>query len=112
MRAKKKCDLCSPGNRAGWAVRVFIFFILRSCFCLVLSSSVKEVRREVGFVILESRSSRLTSEAQDPETQLHFVHFVGRDSCTAFIWESPTKENCTHGFCKKSVVRALDSHTS
>jgi hypothetical protein len=39
----------------------------------------------------------LTPEVQTPETQTHFVHYGGRDSCTAFHWESPTKENFTHG---------------
>ncbi len=41
--------------------------------------------------------NRLTPEAQDPETQSHFAHSGGRDSCTAFHWESPTKENFAHG---------------
>jgi hypothetical protein len=76
-------DVCSPGNRAGWAVRVYIF-CLGSCFGLVWSSRAEEVRREMGVVMPESRSTRLLSEAQDPETQLQFVHSGGRDFCTAF----------------------------
>ncbi len=39
-----------------------------------------------------------TLEVQNPETQTHFGHSGGRDTCTAFHWESPTKENFTHGF--------------
>ncbi len=41
----------------------------------------------------------LTPEAQDPETQPHIAHSGGSggDSCTAFHWESPTKENFAHG---------------
>jgi hypothetical protein len=54
----------------------------------VWDSRAKEVRREVGFVMPESRSTRLigyvTPEVQNPETQTHFVHSGGRDSCTAF----------------------------
>ncbi len=39
----------------------------------------------------------LTPEVPNPETQPHFAHFGGRDSCTAFYRESQTKENFTHG---------------
>ncbi len=53
-----------PENRAGWAVRVQIFFIFMLWFSLELlreGSSAKGV----GFVTPESRSIRLFSEAQD-----------------------------------------------
>ncbi len=56
----------------------------------------EEVREEVEFVKPEPRPIHLIAEAQDPETQQQFVH-SGRDFCTAFHWESPTKESFAHG---------------
>ena len=92
--------MSSPSNRAGWAVRVYIFLtqvLLWFCLELPRKGSAKEVgicdaRVEVHPV------NWLTPEVQNQETQTHFVHLGGRDSYTAFHWESPTKENFTHGF--------------
>jgi hypothetical protein len=90
MHIKRRYDLSSPGNRAGWAVRVFFFFFTQVLlwFCLELPRKgsakgieVRDARVKVHPVIW------LTSEAQDSETQPHFVHSGGRDFCTAFRWQ-------------------------
>ena len=39
---------------------------------------------------------RLTSGAQDPETQPQFAQPGGRGLCTAFYWKSPTKDFFAH----------------
>ncbi len=72
--------MSSPGNRAGWAVRVYIFLtqvLLWFCLKLPRKGSAKEggicdARVEVHQV------NWLTPEVQNPETQTHFVHYGGR----------------------------------
>ena len=91
--------MSSPGNRAGWAVRVYIYLtqvLLWFCLELPRKGSAKgggicDARVEVHSV------NWLTPEVQNPETQRCIAHSGGRDSSTAFHWESPTKENLTHG---------------
>ncbi len=77
--------MSSPGNRAGWAVRAYIFLTqVLPWFCLELprKESVKgggmcDARVEVHPV------NWLTPEVLNPATQPHFVHSGGRGSCTA-----------------------------
>ncbi len=90
--------MSSPVNRAGWAVRVQIFLtqvMLWFCLELLRKGSAKGggilMRVEVHLV------HWLTPEFRNPETQPHFVRSGGRYYCTAFHWESPTKEFFTHG---------------
>ena len=49
----------------------------------------------------------LTPEVRNPETQTHFVHSGGRDFCTAFHRESPTKENLRTAFGKQLLCERL-----
>jgi hypothetical protein len=64
--------------------RFFLFCDSSPAFGLVCISRAEEMRREVSFVMSESRSTRLIiPEAQDPEIQLQFAHFGDRDSATA-----------------------------
>ena len=55
----------------------------------------------------------LTPEVENPETQTHFVHSGGRDSCTAFHWKSPTKEILRTAFGKRLPCgRLIFTHRS
>ncbi len=86
MHIEEDAIVSSPDNRAGWAVRVYIFLtqvLLWFCLELLHKGSAKgggicDARVEVHPV------NWLTLEAQDPETQPHFVHSSGRGTCTAF----------------------------
>ena len=99
MRIERRCDcelLPRQSCRLGRACVNFLTQVLL-WFCLELprkgrakGGGICDARVEVHPV------NWLTPEVQDPETQPHFAHSGGRDSCTAFHWESPTKENFTH----------------
>ena len=66
MRAKKRCDVCSPGNRAGWAVRVY-FFLLTSYFLFGLKLPRKGSAEVGGIRDARAKVYPLNFEAQDPE---------------------------------------------
>ena len=115
MHIERRCDCELPRQscRLGRACVDFFFTQVLLWFCLELprkgsakGGGICDARVEVHPV------NWLTPEVQNPETQTHFVHSGGRDSCTVFRWESPTKENFTHGIWYTTAVRALDSHPS
>ncbi len=78
-----------PGNRAGWAVRVCSFFNSDPALVLFGAPAQRNKESAKGNGIRDARVNVhpvnwITAEAQNPETQPHFVHSGGRDSCTAF----------------------------
>ncbi len=113
MRVKEGA-VCAPRQSCRLGRACVDFFDSDPTFGLVWSSRAEEVRREVVFVMPESRSTRLIPEARDPETQLQFVYSVGKDSCTAFHGKSPTKDFFlrTAFGRKKSCGRLILAHRS
>ena len=98
MHIERRCDCELPRQscRFGRACVDFLTQVLLWFLELLRKGSAKgggirDARVEVHPL------NWLTPEAQDPETQPHFVHSGGRDSCTALHWESPTKEKFAHG---------------
>jgi hypothetical protein len=100
MQIKRRCDCELPrlSCRLGRACVDYFLTQILLWFCLELprKGSAK------GGGIRDSRPNAqpinwLTSKAQVPETQQRFAHSGGRDFCTAFHWESPTKESFAHG---------------
>ncbi len=100
MHIERRCDCELPRQscRLGRACVGFFFTQVLHWFCLELprkgsakGGGICAARVEVYPV------NWLTPEVQNPETQTRFAYSGGRDSCTAFHWESPTKENFTHG---------------
>ena len=95
MHIKKKCDCELPQQSCRLGRASVDFF--DSGPALVLFRAPAQRKCEGGG-ICDARVevhpvNWLTPEDQDPETQPHFVHPRGRDSCTAFHWESPTKDS-------------------
>ncbi len=87
MHIKRRCDCELPRQscRLGRAC-VYIF---DSGPALVMFGAPTQRKCEGGVGIRDARVkvhpvNWLTQEAQDPETQPHFVHSGGSDSCTAF----------------------------
>ncbi len=115
MRIERRCDWELPPQSCRLG-RAFVDFFLTQVllrFCLELPH--KGSAKGDGFYDARVKVhpvNWLTLETQDPETQPHFVHSGGRYFCTAFHWESPTKENFAHGIRQTIAVRALDSHLS
>ncbi len=99
MHIERRCD-CELPRKSCRLGRAYVYFFSRVLlwFCLELprkgnakGGGIRDARVKAHPV------NWLTPEAQDSETQPHFVHFGDRDSCTAFHRESPTKENFAHG---------------
>ena len=112
-KRRRDCELPRQSCRLGGACVDFFFTRVLRWFCLELprkgcasGGGIRDARVKVNPV------NWLTPEAQDPETQPHFGLFSGSDTCTAFHWDSPTKEIFAHGICFTIAVRALDSHPS
>jgi hypothetical protein len=92
MHIERRCD-CELPRQSCLLCRACVDFLTQVLlwFCLELprkgsakGGGICDARVEVHPV------NWLTPEAQDPETQPHFVHSGGS-------WESPTKENFAHG---------------
>ena len=96
MHIERRCDCELPRQsfRLGRSFGDFFLTQVLLWFCLELprkgiakGGGICDARVEVHPV------NWLTPEVRNPEIQPHFVHSGGRDSYTAFHWESPTKEN-------------------
>ncbi len=85
------CELHRKSCRLGRACVDFLTQVL-----LLLCLELPRKGSEKGGGIYNAR----VEVHRDPDTQGHAAHFGGRDSCTAFYWESPTKEL----FCARHLV--------
>ena len=112
--ARYDCELPRQSCRVGCACVDFFY----SGPYLVLFGAPAQKKIDKGGGIHYARVkvhpvNWLTPEAQDNETQPHFAHSGGRDSCTAFHWDSPTKVNLRTAFGKQSPCgRLILTHRS